>query len=509
MAASAIHATTPPESSQEHRWLITIAFMLAMVMVLLDMTVVSVALPYMMGTLAATPNRITWVLTAYLAANAVTIPLTSHLAALFGRRRLFLISVSGFVVASGLCGASQTLAEIVFLRTLQGGFGALMVVLTQSTMVNLFPGKERGRAMAIWGMVLMVAPAMGPVFGGYITQHMGWRWLFYINLPVGIFSLLLGAATMRKSERKNLATDWPGLLLMAIGIGSLQIVLSRGNEDYWFDSRLIVALSILAVFGILTFLLRGWMIADNIIDLHLFRDRSFATATLITGVFGLGLFGTTAMQPLMLEGLLNYMPETIGWVMFPRGVASAVTMMIVGRFINRYQPRLFIVAGVLLTGISTWIMTSYSLYISPVWVIYPGIIRGIGMGMIFVPLTVIAFDTLPLAVSAEASGIFNLARTLGNSIGIAIDGTVLTNETQINWNQLGGHINTFSATLPNWLQASGLAPQDPRVWALLGQTLFSQAEMIGFLDVFQWITIIFFCLLPLILLIPKRILPTG
>lgn len=205
MAASAIHATTPPESSQEHRWLITIAFMLAMVMVLLDMTVVSVALPYMMGTLAATPNRITWVLTAYLAANAVTIPLTSHLAALFGRRRLFLISVSGFVVASGLCGASQTLAEIVFLRTLQGGFGALMVVLAQSTMVNLFPGKERGRAMAIWGMVLMVAPAMGPVFGGYITQHMGWRWLFYINLPVGIFSLLLGAATMRKSERKI----WP------------------------------------------------------------------------------------------------------------------------------------------------------------------------------------------------------------------------------------------------------------------------------------------------------------
>ncbi|MHB0872497.1 MAG: DHA2 family efflux MFS transporter permease subunit [Acidithiobacillus ferrooxidans] len=509
MAASAIHATTPPESSQEHRWLITIAFMLAMVMVLLDMTVVSVALPYMMGTLAATPNRITWVLTAYLAANAVTIPLTSHLAALFGRRRLFLISVFGFVVASGLCGASQTLAEIVFLRTLQGGFGALMVVLAQSTMVDLFPGKERGRAMAIWGMVLMVAPAMGPVLGGYITQHMGWRWLFYINLPVGIFSLLLGAATMRESERKNLATDWPGLLLMAIGIGSLQIVLSRGNEDYWFDSRLIVALSILAVFAILIFLLRGWMITDNIINLHLFRDRSFATATLITGVFGLGLFGTTAMQPLMLEGLLNYMPETIGWVMFPRGVASAVTMMIVGRFINRYQPRLFIVAGVLLTGISTWIMTSYSLYISPAWVIYPGIIRGIGMGMIFVPLTVIAFDTLPLAVSAEASGIFNLARTLGNSIGIAIDGTVLTNETQINWNQLGGHINTFSATLPNWLQASGLAPQDPRVWALLGQTLYSQAEMIGFLDVFQWITIIFFCLLPLILLIPRRILPTG
>ncbi len=202
------------------------------------------------------------------------------------------------------------------------------------------------------------------------TQHMGWRWLFYINLPVGIFSLLLGAATMRESKRQNLSTDWLGLLLMAIGVGSLQIVLSRGNEDYWFDSKFIVTLTILAFFGILIFLLRGWMIADNIINLHLFRDRSFAAATLITGVFGLGLFGTTAMQPLMLEGLLNYMPETTGWVMFPRGVASAVAMMIVGRLINRYQPRLFIIAGVLLTGISTWIMTSYSLYISPAWIIY-------------------------------------------------------------------------------------------------------------------------------------------
>ncbi|MHB1532853.1 DHA2 family efflux MFS transporter permease subunit [Acidithiobacillus sp.] len=508
MAASTIYVPSA-ERSQEHRWLISIALMLAMLMVLLDMTVVSVALPYMMAALSATPDRITWVLTAYLAATAVCIPLTGHLAARFGRRRLFLIGVSGFVLASGLCGASQTLAEMVFLRTLQGGFGALMIVLAQSTMVDLFPGKERGRAMAIWGMVLMLGPAMGPVLGGYITQHMGWRWLFYINLPVGIISLLLGAATLKESKRQDLSTDWLGLLLMAIGVGSLQIVLSRGNEDYWFDSKFIVALSILAVFGIIIFLVRGWMISNNIINLHLFRDRSFATATLITGVFGLGLFGTTAMQPLMLEGLLNYMPETTGWVMFPRGIASAVAMIIVGRLLNRYQPRLFVLAGVLLTAVSTLIMTRYSLYISPAWIIFPGIIRGIGMGMIFVPLTVIAFDTLTPAVSAEASGIFNLVRTLGNSIGIAIDSTVLTNETQVNWNQLGGHIDAFSAALPGWQQASGLPPQDPRTWALLSQTLFRQAEMIAFLDVYQWITILFFCLLPLALLIPRRIPPAG
>ena len=486
------------------RWLVAVAVILATVMVILDMTIVNVALPHMMGALGARADQITWVLTAYIVMEAMCIPLTGYLSALLGRRRLMLISIAGFVIASALCGQAGSLAEMVCFRLLQGAFGAAVIPLSQSIMVDSFPVQERGRAMALWGVGIMLGPILGPTLGGYITQHLDWRWVFYINVPVGIVNLLMIARLIKGGPTGAVRADWYGALLLAVGIGSLQTLLDRGNQEGWFDSDLILALAGASLIGLVSFVVRSWRRDDSILQLHLLKDRNLAAASFMIAVFGMGLFGVIALQPLMLERLFDYPVQTTGLVMAPRGLASAIGMFMVSRLIQRVGAPRLILIGLILAASGSYLMTWYSLSLHPGWFIWPGVLQGLGMGMIFVPLSTIAYNTLPASATDHGSAIFNLARTVGAAVGISVAATVLTRMTQVNWNRLGGDINPFNPALHQWLVSKGLALSDPAAIELLAVELRRQATMLGFIDAYWFIMWCFIILAPMLFILRRR-----
>ncbi len=484
------------------RALITVAVMSATVMQVLDTTIVNVALPHMEGQLSAAPDQITWVLTSYLVASGIFMPLTGYFTDRLGQKRYLLLSVLGFVVASALSGLSTSLTEIVVFRLLQGVFGASLVPLSQSILVNTYPPEERGKAMAIWGIGVMIGPILGPTLGGYLTQVLSWRWTFYINVPVGIFSMLAIWRAVPDTKRRPRTMDWFGLVLLSFAIGGLQFVLDRGNQDDWFDSHTIQIAALLSVIGFLGFAWHGLVHRErSLFDLRIFRDRNFSTSSLLLAVFGLGLYGMLVLQPMMLESLLGYPTFTTGLVMAPRGIASMLSMFLVGSLINRTGARPLIVVGILLSIIGTFATTHYNLYISPFWVVWPIVVQGLGMGMIFVPLAAVAFTTLRPEQSAEAAGMYSLLRTIGSSIGISIVTTVMTRQAQVVWNQLGGHLQPFNPSLYLYLDRLHLVPTDPRAAAVLGLELGRQARMVAFADAFTLIAWSFVAMLPMVLLL--------
>ena len=490
------------------RWLVVVAVMLTTVMVILDMTIVNVAMPHMMGALGATADQVTWVLTSYIVAEAIVIPLTGFLAGRLGRRHLLLAAISGFVFFSALCGQAGSLAEMVLFRLLQGAFGAVVIPISQAVLVDLFPGEERGKGMALWGIGIMMGPVLGPSLGGLITEYLNWRMVFYINLPVGLLNLVLVAMVIAPAAGRRASVDWIGALAMAVGIGSLQLVLDRGNQENWWDSRLIVILTVVSVLALMLFFRRSWQRDDSVVHLRLLRDNSLRMASLIIGAFGLGMFGTIALQPILMEDLLGYPAATTGLIMAPRGLGSAVGMLLVARLITRFDPRYLIGTGLVLSATTTFIMSHYNLGISPGWLIWPGLLQGLGMGMIFVPLTTLAYQTLPRQSVDQAAGIFNLARTIGSSAGISIAATVLTRSTQVHWSHLGGFINPYNPALNAWLQTQGMTLADPQAPAILAQELLRQASMLAFVDTFRMIAWSFVLLAPLLLLISVR-RPSG
>lgn len=495
------------ESARETvpRWLLSITVMLATVMVILDMTIVNVALPHMMGALGATANQITWVLTAYIVMEAVFIPLTGFFAARLGRRRLLLLSVAGFVVSSALCGQATTLSEMVVFRLMQGAFGSSVIPLSQSIMVDSFPGEERGKAMALWGVGVMLGPILGPTLGGYITQHLDWRWVFYINVPVGILNLVLIAALIKETAVRVSRVDWFGALLLAVGIGSLQTLLDRGSQEGWLQSNMIITLIMVSLSGLIWFGIRSWQRDDSVLHLRLLKDRHLAGASLMMAVFGMGLFGTIALQPMMLERLLGYPVETTGLVMAPRGLASAIGMFAVSRLITKIGVPRILIVGLSLAASGTYIMTWYNLNLSPAWVLWPGVLQGLGMGMIFVSLSTVAYQTLAAQDTDQGSAIFNLSRTIGSSMGISVSATILTHMTQVNWNRLGGWINPFNPAVHQWLAEKGLSVSDPEAMPLLAHELGRQANVVGFIDAYWFITLSFLVLAPLIYVLRQRV----
>jgi DHA2 family multidrug resistance protein len=417
-----------------------------------------------------------------------------------------LTAVTGFVAASMLCGQAQTLAEMVLFRVLQGALGAPVIPLSQAVMISAFSPAERGKAMALWGIGIMLGPILGPTLGGFITEHLTWRWVFYINLPVGAINIIMILAMLRPTPSRPAAADWFGVLFMVLGIGSLQVLLDQGNEKNWFESDLIVLLALIAVVNIAAFITRAWRRADSMVNLRLFKDRNFAVSSLLMAAFGLGLFGVISLQPIMLENLFRYPVETTGLVMAPRGLAAAIGMFLVSRLINRIDPRVLLLAGIGLSSAGSFVMSWYSLAVSTFWLVWPGMLQGFGMGLIFVPLSALAYQTLPKEATDEAAGLFNLCRNLGSSIGIATVVTVLSRTTQTNWNKLGGFINPYNPALSDWLSAKGLSLGDPLTPQLLANELSRQASMLGFVDAFWFITVSFLALAPLVLLLrrPRR-----
>ncbi|MEJ2622441.1 MAG: DHA2 family efflux MFS transporter permease subunit [Candidatus Thiodiazotropha sp.] len=481
-----------------------LALMLTTVMVIMDMTIVNVTLPHMMGALGATADQVTWVLTGYIVSEAVTIPLTGYLAGRYGRRRVLLFGIGGFVLASALCGQSTSLAEIVGFRLLQGIAGAPLIPLSQAVLVDTFSAQERGKAMAIWGIGIMLGPVLGPTVGGLVTEHLNWRWVFYINLPIGLINLILVARVIQETPRRLVGTDLLGAVLMVIGIGSLQTLLDRGNQEDWWQSGFIDLLSVTSVLGIGLFILRSLRVSQPIVDLRLFRDRNLAVASGMMLVFGLGLFGTIAIQPIMLERLFGYPVETTGLVMAPRALGSALSMALMAVLTSRVDLRWLVGSGMLLAALGTGLMSRYTLDASPAWMIWPGVIQGLGMGAVFVPLSSMAYATLRSEQADEGAGLFNLARTIGSAVGVSIAATCYSRYNQIDWQQLGGYINPFNPALHDWLATLGLTINDPMAAAQLTQTLSAQASMLAFTQVFELIAMSFLLMAPLLLLLRSR-----
>jgi len=496
--------TEAASESTANKVLTATAVLLAVLMVILDMTVVNVALPHMMGALGATPDQITWVLTSYIVAEAIVIPTSGFLAERFGRKRVIFVSVAGFVVASMLCGQAQTLAQMVVFRILQGAFGASVVPLSQAIMVDTFEARNRGKAMAIWGIGILLGPIMGPTVGGFITDHLGWRWVYYINVPIGLVNLAMILAFLKQTPKSRAVADWIGALLLATGIGSLQMLLDRGNGDDWLQSNFIIALIFVSAVCLIAFVVRSYKRPDAILRLSLLRDHNLATATFMIMAFGIGMLSTIALQPLFLEHLLGYPASTAGLVMAPRGIAVAMGMVFVATTINRFEPRWLVLIGLTLAAAGTYATTWYNLDVDKFWIIAPGIVQGLGMGMIFVPLSTLAYQTLPQEASDQAAGIFNLARTIGGSIGIAIAATVLTRASHANWQSLGSGINPYNPALAPWQDTTGLSASDPNTLQILAMELSRQATMIGFIEAFGFVTLSFLLLIPLVLLLKKQ-----
>src|SRR5205823_8571675 len=352
--------------------MITLAVMSATLIQVLDTTIVNVALPHMAGELGASTDQVSWVLTSYLVSSAIVMPLTGYFSDTRGRKRFLLVCIAGFVAASALCGISQSLAEIVGFRLLQGVFGAALVPLSQAIMTDAYPIEERGKAMAIWGLGVMVGPVLGPTLGGWLTDFASWRWTFYINVPVGALSFFLASQYVPDSVRRERRMDWIGLALLGSGIAGLQYMLDRGTSQDWFAANDIRIAALLGIVGVGGFIFHSLRLGEHaLFDLHIFRDRNFAMACLVMAALGLGLFGGLVMQPILLEGLLGYPIVTTGLVMAPRGVATAIAMVVAGKMVGRTDPRYLVGAGMLVSAAGSYAMTLYTLEVSTFWIIWP------------------------------------------------------------------------------------------------------------------------------------------
>ncbi len=486
------------------RILISVAVMAATIMQVLDTTIVNVALPNMAGELDATPDNISWVLTSYLIASAILMPLTGYLTDRMGLRRYLLISIAGFVITSALCGMAESLFQMVLFRLLQGLFGASLVPLSQSVMLQVFPGEQRGKAMAIWSMGVMVAPILGPTLGGWLTESVSWRWNFYINLPVGILSFLLSMRHVPDTEVKDRRMDWLGFSSLAIAIGALQLVLDRGNQDDWFSSRMLTVAALIGALSILFFFVYTLTGKHHpLFDLRIFKDRNFLFASLIMTTIGIGFFGGMLLNSIFLQEFLDYPTFEAGLYMAPRGVASFLVMIVVGKYSGKISPRIFIFTGIVASIFGNYLMTRFTGQITAHDLILPMMLQGLGMGLIFVPISTLAFTTLPKTIAAEAAGIYSLIRALGSAIGISILTTFYSREAEKAWSQLRGNVNIYNDALHAYLAPLHFNAQTHQGVAIAANAVFHEAQNIGFIAGFWFATLNFICMLPLLFLVKK------
>ncbi|QDF65320.1 DHA2 family efflux MFS transporter permease subunit [Shewanella sp. SNU WT4] len=486
------------------RTMVTLAVMLSAIMVLLDMTIANVALPQMMGALGVTSEQVTWVLTSYSMAEAIFIPIASYLSLKIGLRRLLLVSVSGFVISSALCGQADSLAEMVIFRIMQGAFGASVIPLSQSIMVQIYPANERGKAMALFSVGVLLGPILGPTLGGIITENMDWRWIFYVNLPIGILCLSLLYFFVKLDGRGKTSVDWPLVFGMAIGIGLLQMVLDRGNEEGWFSSNLILFATIISVCAWIFFLARSWLTKGVIAPMWLLKDRNLAVSCLLMAGFSMGMFGITQLQPMMLEQLLNYPVEATGFVMAPRGLTSAIVLLALARYMDRLDPRMLIAIGLLLNALGTYFMMQYSMAIDLHWILLPSIIQGAGMGLVFAPLSQLAYATLSKNDTVSGAVVFNLCRTLGGSFGISIVNTYFSRTQQEQWHSLGAELSPTNPLLQQAAMAHHTSITDPSFIAQITQLLQQQSTLLAFVYTFGFIMFSYLALVPLLMLFKRK-----
>jgi DHA2 family multidrug resistance protein len=485
-----------------NRGLITVSIMLATIMQALDTTIANVALPYMQGSLSAAQDQIAWVLTSYIVAAAVATPLTGWLAGRFGRKRLFLASVLGFTIASGLCGVAQSLEQMVVYRLLQGVFGAALVPLSQAVLLDVNPRERHGQAMAIWGAGIMVGPILGPTLGGWLTEVYDWRWCFFINLPVGLFALLgISLFVAETAKDRSRPFDFFGFAMLALGVGALQMMLDRGEQQDWFNATEIWIELGLALGGFWVFVIHAATAEHPFISLALLKDRNFAAGLVLIFSVGIILYATLALLPPLLQNLMNFPVVTIGEMLAPRGVGTLTAMLVVGRVVGRIDTRLIIFFGLSLTALSLWQMTGYSLEMDLWPIVSAGVLQGFGLGFIFVPLSAIAFATLQPRLRTEAAALFSLVRNAGGSIGISIVVSLVAQNTQVNHSSLAARVTPYAEALrlPEVRQAWDVRTTQG-LMALDGE-VNRQAAMIAYIDDFEFMMVVTLLTIPLILLL--------
>jgi len=456
----------------------------------LDGTIANVALPHMQGSLSASQDQITWVLTSFIVAAAIATPLTGWLCDRFGQKNVFLVSVAGFTLASVLCGLSATLGEIVAARLLQGVFGAALVPLSQAVLLDINPREKHGSAMAVWGMGVMIGPILGPTLGGWLTDSYDWRWVFFINVPVGalafygIWKYIRPTAAARKMR-----FDAFGFATLSLAIGALQMLLDRGEQNDWFASSetwieaIVLALSF-AWFAAHTALTPA---GQSFFNYRLLKNANYVSGLLFIFIVGLVLFATRALTPSLLQGLMGYPAQLAGMVTAPSGLGTMVAMMLVGRLVGRYDVRLLLALGFAITAFSLWQMSGYTLVLSTGDIIWPGVIQGLGLGLVFVPLSAATFATLSPGMRAEGTAIYSLVRNIGSSVGIALVQALLVRNTQ-----------TVHAALAERVVVSDTAPD---ALAMLNAEVTRQASMIAYVDDFWLMTLLTLAVIPLLLLI--------
>jgi len=483
-----------------NRWPITISIMLATVMNSLDTTIANVALPHIQGSVSASADQITWVLTSYIVSAAIMTPLAGWLADRLGRKKMFLVSIAGFTVASMLCGIATSLPEIVIFRLLQGLAGASLIPLSQAVLLDIYPPKQHGQAMAIWGGGAILGPILGPALGGYLTDNFSWRWCFYINLPVGILALL-GVWFFISGDRsvRRKPFDFLGFGMLSIFVGSIQLMLDRGPSQDWFHSAEITTYAILAAVAGWIFLSHTVTSSHPFFDRQLARDRNFVTASAFGFVVGVLLFSTMALLPPMLQSLMGYPVLTSGLVTMPRGIGSWIAMFFVGRLIGRIDTRLILLFGLSLNAYALWQMTHFDLSMNARFVIVSGLIQGFGIGFLFVPLSTLAFATVPPVLRPEGSSLYTLIRNLGSSIGISImEAQVVSQSAGAHQNlaaQLDASNPVFKATLPPMMNPGTTAGA-----MNLNNEVTRQAQMVGYVSVFHIMLYITLACIPLLLL---------
>ena len=480
-----------------NRRMITISIMLATIIQALDGTIANVALPHMQGSLSASQDQITWVLTSFIVATAIATPLTGWMCDRFGQKNIFLAAVAGFTLASVLCGLSGSLAEIVAARMLQGVFGAALVPLSQATLLDINPREKHGSAMAVWGMGVMIGPILGPTLGGWLTDSYNWRWVFFINVPVGALAFYgIWRYIGRRPAPRTMRFDAFGFVTLSLAIGALQMLLDRGEQNDWFAATETWVEAILLALSFAWFATHTLMrpAGQSFFDYRLLRNANYVGGLLFIFIVGLVLFATRALTPTMLQSLMGYPAAVAGLVTAPSGLGTMIAMMLAGRLVGKVDLRLLLGAGFAITAFSLWQMTRYTLVLSRSDIIWPGVIQGLGLGLVFVPLSAATFATLSPQMRAEGTAIYSLMRNIGSSIGIALVQTLLVRNTQTVHSALAEKITTANPALLDNLAT-------PQAAALLNNEITRQASMIAYVDDFWLMLILTLCVLPLLLLI--------
>jgi len=508
--------TAGPIPPQANRWLIAIAVMSSAVMEVLDTSVVNVSLPHIAGSLSATVDEATWVLTSYLVANAVVLPITGWLASLIGRKRLLLTVVTGFTLSSVCCGFAPSLPALIFFRVMQGATGGGLQPLSQAVLLEEFPGQERGKAMAFWGLGIVAAPILGPTLGGWLTDSYSWRWVFYINLPIGIASLIMISLFLHDPpyiRRSGLRVDLWGLGMLAVGMAALQIMLDKGQEEDWFGSHFIVTLALIAGILLPAFVVRELFVDQPIVRFRLFKYRNFAAGIGLVTVLGFVLYGSLVLLPLFMQTLLGWTAVTAGIWTSPRGIGTALCMPLVGYLLGKgWDARRMLVFGFLVASLAFFGYSHMNLQ-SGTWdILWHQINQGVGMSFIFIPLTVLTMHPIPKPETGFATSLYSVMRNIGSSLGISFVTTFVARRSQFHQSVLSAHITPYNQPTRQFLAAAGQASfrsgYDPataghRSLAMLYGMVQQQAALLSFIEAFRIMGFLFLAIVPLVLLMRR------